>query len=266
MSTTTFNPDATETPGTPRPIAFGRLVAVEARKSFDTRAGAWLMGSVAIIAVLATLGTALWTPDDSLNFESFATALALPMSVLLPVIGLLAVTSEYSQRTALTTYAWIPHRGRVLTAKYVVVLIAAVTSMAVSLAVGAVGNLFGAGANGVDPVWNIGAQQMAMIVLAQTIGMSMGFMLGVLLRNSPAAIVAFFVYLLVIPGIFGALAAFQDWFADIQPWIDLNLSVARLSDRLPTGEHWAQLGLGLVLWLVLPLAIGLRATIRAEVK
>ena len=51
-----------------------------------------------------------------------------------------------------------------------------------------------------------------------------GFTLGVLIRNSPAAIVGYFVYSLVLPGALGTLAAFQEWFRDLQPWVDVILT------------------------------------------
>ncbi len=50
-------------------------------------------------------------------------------------------------------------------------------------------------------------------MLANVLGMLMGFMLGVLFRSSAAAIVGYFVYSLVLPVALGALAAFQEWFA-----------------------------------------------------
>jgi ABC-2 type transport system permease protein len=248
-----------------RRIPFGRLVAVEARKAYDTRAGAWLLAALGILAVLASAAAALWAPDEAITYDTFATAVGFPMSVLLPVLGILAVTSEYSQRTALTTYTLVPHRGRVLAAKYVVVLTTAVVSMGVALAVGVVGNLVGAAANGLDPVWGMELRQVALIVLAQSIGMTIGFVLGILLRSSAAGIVAYFVYSLVLPGLFGTLAAFQDWFRDLQPWVDLNLAATRLYDAVPTGEQWAQLGVTAALWMLLPLVLGVRSALRAEV-
>ena len=73
--------------------------------------------------------------------------------------------------------------------------------------------------------------EFAGIVLAQVLGMTVGFMLGVLLRSSAAAIVAYFVYSLVLPGLLMLLAGLQSWFADIQPWVDFNIASARLYER-----------------------------------
>ena len=52
---------------------------------------------------------------------------------------------------------------------------------------------------------------MLLIVLANVLGLLVGFMLGVLIRNSAGAIVAYFVYSLVLPSIFGILAEAHGW-------------------------------------------------------
>jgi len=88
----------------------------------------------------------------------------------------------------------------------------------------------------------------------------------VLLRSSAAAIVGYFVYAFVLPVAFGTLAAFQEWFRDLQPWVDVNYATTRLFDSSMTTEYWQQLAVTTLVWLWIPLAIGLRAVLRAEVK
>ena len=273
MTTTTQIPVAADPPVTVpavarvvRPIPMTRLAGVELRKMFDTRAGFWLMASVGIVAVLATAAVILWAPDEAIDQETFSSAIGFPLAVILPVIGLLSVTSEYSQRTGLTTYTLVPWRGRVITAKVLVILGIGVASMALSLAVGALGNLVGSAITGLDATWDISLDQFGNIVLANVLGMLMGFMLGVLFRSSAAAIVGYFVYSLVLPAALGALAAFQEWFRDLQPWVDVNYAATRLFDSSMTAEYWQQLGVTTLVWLWIPLALGLRAVLRAEVK
>src|SRR3954462_7324764 len=86
----------------PARIPMSRLVSVELRKSFDTRSGFWLMASIGILAVIATVATIVFAPESELDYESFAAAIGFPMAVVLPIIGALLVTSEWSQRTGLT--------------------------------------------------------------------------------------------------------------------------------------------------------------------
>ncbi|SFC08206.1 hypothetical protein SAMN04487968_103307 [Nocardioides terrae] len=251
---------------TPNPIPFTRILGVELRKMFDTRSGFWLMASIGILAVIATGAVILFAPSDEVDYSAFASAIGIPMTIILPMIAVLSVSSEWSQRSALTTFTLVPSRARVIGAKALLTVAVGVVSMLVALGVGAVGNVIGSALAGVDQSWNVSPTEFAQIVLADGIGMLMGFMLGVLLRNSPAAIVGYFVYALVLPGISGALASANDWWDQHGAWFDLNWASNRLYDNSLTGEMWAQLGVTTLLWLVLPLAIGLRFLMRAEVK
>ena len=119
MTTTVLRtPTSESATSAPRPrtatarIPLTRIVGVELRKMFDTRSGFWLMASIVITSVLATAAIIVFAPDDQLTFDNFAAAIGAPMTVILPMIGILAVTSEWSQRSGLTTFTLVPHRGR----------------------------------------------------------------------------------------------------------------------------------------------------------
>src|SRR5690606_4405909 len=116
MSTTTTNP--TIDMSSPA-IPFGREVRVEVRKMFDTRGGLWLF--------ILTGG--------------FAEVMAIPVSLLVPVFAILIVSSEWSQRTHLTTFTLQPNRMRVMAAKFVAVTILALATIVVAVAFGALGNV-----------------------------------------------------------------------------------------------------------------------------
>ena len=248
------------------PIPMRRLVGVEISKMFNTRSGFWLMASVGISATIATILVLALKPDGALRYGNFAGAVGFPMSVILPMIAILAVTSEWSQRTGLTTFTLVPHRGRVIGAKLAATMIAGVASIALAFAVGALGNLIGPALLGVDTSWDITPGNAALIFLADGLGMLMGFTLAILIRSSAGAIVGYFVYALVLPGAFGTLASFKDWFADRQGWFDFQFSSTRLYDGDLTGTDWAHLAVSGSYWLVLPLLVGLWLALRSEVK
>jgi hypothetical protein len=248
------------------PIPMRRIAAVELRKSFNTRSGFWLMASIAIAAVLATTAVLLFAPADEITYETFAGAIGFPMAVILPMVAILSVTSEWSQRTGLSTFTMVPHRGRIILGKGIVAVGIAVSSMVLAMVIGALGNLAGPAILGVDRVWNADAGELANIVLANVLGLLVGFMLGVLIRNSAGAIVAYFVYSLLLPTISGVLAGTQEWFRDLQPWVDFNYAQSALFNGPLTGEQWAQLGVTGVVWLVAPLTVGLVLLLRSEVK
>lgn len=250
----------------PAPIPFLRILEVELRKMFDTRAGFWLMASIVLSAIVATALSIILGDVDSLTFDSFAAAVGSPTSVILPLVGVLAVTSEWSQRTALTSFTLVPGRGRVIGAKLINVLVLGAISMLVALGIGALGNLISSAITGNDAVWDIPARQFSQIVLANELGMLLGFTLGLLFRSSAAGIVGYFVVNLVLPGLSQTLESTQQWWADNAGWFDINQTRFLLFDSTLTGEEWLQLGVTSTLWVLIPFAIGLRLVMRSEVK
>jgi ABC-2 type transport system permease protein len=249
-----------------RDIPMSRVLSTELRKMFDTRSGFWLMASIGIAALLASGAVVLFAPDDELTYGTFAAAFGIPMSVILPIIATLSVTSEWSQRSGLTTFTLVPHRGRVIFAKAVISVFVGIVSVIAALLVGVVGNLVGTAIAGVDTVWDVSVTDMLLIVLGNVLGLLVGFMLGVLIRSSAGAIVAYFVYSFVLPTLSALLAASQHWFRDLQPWVDFNYAQTALFNGPLTTEQWSQLGVTSVGWLLLPTALGVWLVMRAEVK
>src|SRR5215210_5658638 len=97
--------------------ALSRLIAVELRKMVDTRAGLWLqLGVVALTVAAVILRSVTGDASDHVFRAELAWALQ-PAAVLLPVVGILLVTSEWTQRTALATFTLVPQRSRVVVAK-----------------------------------------------------------------------------------------------------------------------------------------------------
>jgi ABC-2 type transport system permease protein len=250
-----------------RAIPTTRLIKVELRKMFNTRSGFWMLLSIGVFSVVATGAVIIFAPDDAVTYENFAAAIGFPMSVILPMIAILGVTSEWSQRSGLSTFTLVPSRGRVIGAKAIATFLVGMVSMVVAFAVGALGNLAGSVLAGVDTVWDISLATAPQIVLGNLVGMAIGFTLGVVLRNSAAAIVGYFVVSLVLPGVLVLLAQVRGWFNDLQPWIDWNYTQVNLFEGgTNTGEEWAMLGSTTAIWIVLPLTIGLLFLRRSEVK
>jgi hypothetical protein len=249
-------------------IPLGRLVRVELRKMFDTRSGFWLMASIGMVAVLATFGVIGFTPEGGLSHSAFVRAISVPMSLILPLVALLSVTSEWSQRSGLTTFALVPHRSRVVLAKAVSSVVVGVVAVALVLAVAALGNLAGAGLTSSAPVWDASVVEAAHVLLGSVLSLLTGFMLGLVVRASSGAIVAFLVYSVLLPMVFGLAVTQDSWFRDVQPWIDVQAAqgVLLLLQGSPSSEQWSHIAVTGVIWLVLPMAAGLRLVLRAEIK
>jgi len=256
----------------PRPvirrIPLLRLIQVELRKMFNTRSGFWLLASIVIATVLATLAVIVFAPDGELTYSTYIQAIRLPIAVILPIIAILSVTSEWSQRTGLTTFTLVPHRRRIIAAKAISSVTVGVLAVLLALAIGALGNLAGAAVTGTALVWDASPLECLYFVVGSILSLMIGFMLGVLIRASIGAIVAYFVYQFLLPSILGLLATSQNWFQDLQPWIDLQYAQSNLFlfEGGLTGEQWANIGVTGIIWLFIPLAIGLRYVVRSEVK
>ncbi len=72
------------------------------------------------------------------HIPTFASVLDVgvkPASVLLPIVGILLVTSEWSQRTGLITFPLVPVRSRVIAAKLLASLVLALAMLAMSVGV-----------------------------------------------------------------------------------------------------------------------------------
>jgi len=251
----------------PRHIPLARIITVELRKSFDTRSGLWLLGSIGIAAVLTTGAVMAWAPKTEFTYGGFTLAIGFPMSVILPVIAVLSVTAEWSQRSGLATFTLVPHRSRVLLAKAMGAVVVAAGATLVAFAVGAIGNLVGAAIAGIPTVWDLNPADAGYFALGNILLLLVGFTLGVLIRNSPGAIVAYMVYAFVIPGLLAFLAFNQAWFRDARPWVDpkYNQDLLLHGGGL-TGEQWTHLAVTSLVWIVAPLIVAVVNVRRAEVK
>lgn len=256
MSTTSMTLDVSSTSRVP----FARLVSVELRKMADTRAGMWLLIAIALITVaIITLFFFLADADDR-TFITFVGITSAPQGFLLPVLGILLVTSEWGQRTTLTTFALEPSRPRVIAAKVVAALVLGLAAIALAVAIAALATVLG----GAEDGWaNIGADDLGKFALLQVTGILQGLAFGLILLNSAAAIVCFF----VLPIAFSIVANIWGALRDIAPWIDFGTAQQPLFSAVDmTGEEWAQVGTSTAIWILLPFVLGLVRVIRAEVK
>jgi hypothetical protein len=115
-------------------------------------------------------------------------------------------------------------------------------------------------------VWDVSLAEAANIVLGSLLCLLTGSMLGMLIRSSAGALVAFFVYAFLLPTVAGVLSSSQQWFLDLRPWVDLNLAEGALFSGTLTSEQWANVAVTVGTWIVLPALVGLRLVMKSEVK
>ncbi|MEU8239507.1 ABC transporter permease [Actinoplanes missouriensis] len=242
-------------------IPLPRLTVVELRKLADTRAGFWLL----LVIGLATIGTSAillgWAEDADQTFEAFFTFGLVPSTVLLPVLGILSITSEWSQRTALATFTLVPARGRVLLAKLASGTIIAIGAAAATGLLAAAGNVI-AGMMGGDASWGIDASLVWQGLLMQVVFVLMGIGFGALLQNTPLAIVIYF----ALPTVWSILGETIKGLRTASEWLDLNVTSQAMSEPGMTGGEWARFGVSVAVWVVLPLLLGTVRVLRREVS
>ena len=247
-------------------VPLARLVGVELRKSFDTRSGRWLLASLGLAALLTTGAIIAWAPAEQLSYSEFTLAIGVPMSIILPIIATLSVTSEWTQRSGLATFTLVPHRGRVVLAKAVAAISVTVPATIAAFGVGAAGNALGAAMTDGAPLWDQTVVDAGYFALGQTLLLLVGFVLGALIRNSSAAIVAYMVYAFVAPGLLALLAFSQEWFAHARPWLDAKYNQDALLRGDLVGDGWSHLTVTTLVWLVVPMVVAVVNVLRSEVK
>ncbi len=233
--------------------ALPRLVAVEGRKMLDTRASLWLTLITAIgVAGIAIAQAASASGSDAEAGSIFQTSCGIA-SILLPIVVILLVASEWSQRAGLITFALVPARSRVIVAKLLaaILLVAVAVAVALLLAVicgGAIGE--GADISGTD----IG--QGALYLL---INVGIGFALGLLFMNSPLAIVLLF----AAPIVISLIGAISSSINDVTIWFDQS----ELPDLISSSASidWGKIGVTALVWVALPLVLGLVRLHRTDI-
>jgi ABC-2 type transport system permease protein len=166
--------------------------------------------AVAFPVVVCVLVTALQKKRDintvdlagTVNISSVVTAL------LLGVIGAVSISGEFAHGTIRPTFAATPKRSRVLIAKAIIIAVFAAVAEALVVAISfsvasAIASSRGASISlGDEPTARAG--MIGVVVFAVIVSL-LGFGLGMLIRNTPAAVAVLFVWPLVIENIIAAI-------------------------------------------------------------
>jgi ABC-2 type transport system permease protein len=240
----------------------GRLIQVELRKMHDTRAGFWLLLTGVLLAGLLAGVTTLTGGDDHRNFSNAINNSTQAINFLIPIVGILLVTSEWSQRTAQVTFTLVPQRERVLIAKIGASLLLALAAFAVTLFLSAVFTAIG----GVDSpglgAWEIDGGVLAQVALFDVISMLIGVGLGAAILLSAPAIVAAFVLPVAVSLICELISSLND----TANWIGQGEALSPLTDHALSGTEWGRVVTATLIWAALPLAIGLFRFVKSDVR
>jgi hypothetical protein len=259
MNATTLTATAARVPRTDARPSLARLTAVELRKMINTRAGFWLQLAVVVLTVAIVVVTCLFADPKDQTLRSMLSIAVQPASVLLPIVGILLVTSEWSQRTGLITFALVPRRPRVVAAKLLAAVVSSVVALALCLVVAAIGTAVAA--PGVEHTWSLPAgllgQDAVYVVTAMIGGVAFG---AALLASAPAIVLSFVLPIgwSIVNRIAGLDAAGR--------WLDGSRTLSAMTEHVMSPTEWARAGTTLALWMVLPLLIGLWRITRGEIR
>jgi ABC-type transport system involved in multi-copper enzyme maturation permease subunit len=256
MNTTTTSLTSAVGPAV-RPLRFATLLDVELRKATDTRSGRALLATT-LAAGVAVLVWKMTHADVETSFENYSAGMATMVAFLMPLVGLLAMTSEWTQRTALTTFTLAPRRLPVFAAKYAASLLLALGAVIAGLALAAGAVAIGGAVHGPAGFdgWLGDVRYAIVFVLLQV---TMGAAFGALAANTTVALGAF----LLAPTLWAI--ALDGALRSVAPWLDIFEAYGRLSSDHPA-EDLGRTLTAVAVWVVLPAAIGLARSLRREVK
>jgi ABC-2 type transport system permease protein len=246
-------------PSDERGPSFGRLTLIELRKALDTRSGLSFSAAVAAVTLITVIITSQVKGGHYATLARLFNNSVEPAAILLPVLGVLLVCGEWSQRTTLTTFTLVPHRSRILQAKLVAGVVVAGAAFAICLAFSVIiGEL--APAPG-------GAGSLSIVLLAQGLlflaaTMVIGVAFGAAIMVSAPAIVIY----LALPTAWDALSSTIHPLKTLSHWLAIGPTLGPLANRVYSATDWAHAGTTLALWLAIPLVIGAWRFARRDVN
>ena len=257
--TTSLSPrtlDIDAAPSAPGPIPFSRLVRVEWAKATDTRAARWLLALVALSTAGIMLVPVLAPTTFDQTYASYLRVAAFGLTILLPVVAILMLTGEWSQRSVMTTFTQEPRRIRVLNAKLAVSVLLSGGAAVLGGVVTAAG-LGLAAASGRTLQANLTVGAITGYLLFVVLNVLAGVALAALLQNSAAAIAACFALPAALALLGKASTLVSDWIDTSNPW---NWVL-----KNDWAGHVPQISFSIVFWVAVPLAAGVVRTIRRDV-
>jgi len=255
--------EALTSPG-PQPLerdarpGLARLTRVELRKMVDTRSGFWLLMAVVALTLLTIVISLIANGPLDHSFRNVLSNAVQAALALVPVVGILLVTAEWSQRTGLVSFALVPGRSRVILAKVLAGILLALAALALALVLTAVGVAIAA--PDIADTWTLPLSIIGQDGLYAVLAMLTGLAFGTAFLSSAPAIVLYFGLPIAI-GALGSISAISG----TMEWIETG-ALAPLTEEVVSGRDWAQMLTATLLWTVLPLAIGLWRIRRNEVK
>lgn len=239
-------------------VPFHKLVDIEIRKTVNSRGGFWFAIFIAVGLVALLLGQIFGGGEADQTVAQYYSSGATYLGVFLPIVALLLVSTEWSQRTAMTTLAQQPRRVELIISKLTASLVIGVAACAqmilLVLALGFVA------ANDSADAMSLDAQVVGQSILMVLLATASGFAFGAAFLKSAPAIVGY----LLIPAVVAVLGTIGA-IVDAVKWIDIGASSTAAVDHVMTSSEWKYFLVSSIAWIVVPLAVGWWRVMRDEV-
>jgi hypothetical protein len=238
---------------------FLRLVQIELRKMVDTRSGRWLLFAILALSITGLTWGLTHLPAGQVAFTDILDLALVPVDLILPVVGILAMTSEWTQRTALTTFTLSPRRIPVLFAKLIAAITLAMAMVTVVVGLAFAATALGGVIGGDGATYDHALRNITGSAMTDGLNVLMAAGFGLVAAVTAAGVLFYFIaptaWALVAPQLLHDKSRWLDIFATFD-----NLSSFQLSGHVPQALTSAGF------WIVLPLAAGLFTANRREVK
>ncbi|MDH4148198.1 MAG: hypothetical protein OEY23_23825 [Acidimicrobiia bacterium] len=179
----------------------------------------------------------------------------MPQVALLPLVGILMLTGEWSHRSVITTFTQEPRRIRVVSAKVTASLMLS-GGAAIFGGMATAGGLALAAASGRTLEGTLSVGDITGYLIYLLLNMLGGVAIGALLQSSATAIAAYFALNITVALLGTASSLIDDW-------IDTETTWTWVLDNNWSG-HVPQVAVSTLVWVVLPLAAGVVRTVRRD--
>ncbi|MDU7361675.1 MAG: hypothetical protein E7L00_10775 [Propionibacteriaceae bacterium] len=254
----------------PKPIAFGRVVAVEFRKFFHTASLRMLMCACLALMTAMAIGLGLGYTTMFLDVETgqpvyvpwltSATAIRLLVQLVLPALVIVPVADEWTTRSVMTTFTLVPQRGVVVRAKAIVATVVTLVGYGLIAGMALLTTWSARLTNGIPltGMWTdwgeVGCEFTVWFLT-----MASAFALALVIHNSALSIAI----VLGAPVVLQIISQLGEIPMKATEWLNLQTSAALTFQSDDATGVW-KLVVATTFWVVLPLIFGALRTLRRE--
>lgn len=193
----------------------------------------WILGIIALaFPLIVTLLTAFFSGDDdgvdARSLIELLTGTAVVSTLLCGVIAAASITGEFGFGTIRPTFAAVPRRLRVIGAKGVVAVVAAMLLITIVVLIGVFAGRPIAEGQGAtidfDKYSGIVPALLGTVLLGGLMALA-GYGLGLLTRSTPAAISILIVWPLIAEGLIGGLIGVITGWGNVVGWMPFQVGI-----------------------------------------